>query len=565
LRDISLIEGTFNFSGKRAADIVKLAAMRANGDPAMNRCDAIVIGAGHNGLTSAAYLARAGLNVTVLERRAAVGGAAISEERHPGFLYSSCSYVCSLLRTEIMRDLDLPRQGLRIIPYEHTTLLSPDDGNHLGLYGDHDLAKRSIARHSQRDAEAYGRFSRDIYRQCRMIRPLLLQTPPDPTSFKLRDLKGMGDIGRAFAAVGEDGIYQAMQFWTMSCGDFLDRYFESDLLKGGLAANSIIGTALGPYSPGSAYVLLHHMMGELDNHVGAWGFAVGGMGAVSKALAGAAQEHGADIRTDAEVIEVLVENGRTVGVALASGEEIRAPVVVSNLDVKRTFLKIFPQNELEPSFISQVVNFKIRGSSGKLNIALDGLPDFAPFRDDALLARGGIILGPSLEYLERGYDDWKRGTWSQKPFLDIVLPSVLDPTMAPPGKHYMSVFVQFVPPTLADGPWTDAKRDAFGETVLATIESVCPGFRKLILDCWVRTPADLEAEVGLTEGNIFQGELTLDQLLFNRPLPGYAQYRGPVKGFYMCGSSTHPGGGVMGAPGANAAREILLDLKRKAA
>jgi phytoene dehydrogenase-like protein len=239
--------------------------------------------------------------------------------------------------------------------------------------------------------------------------------------------------------------------------------------------------------------------------------------------------------------------------------------VVSNLDVKRTFLKIFPQKDLEPSFISQVANFKIRGSSGKLNIALDGLPDLEPFRNDALLARGGVILGPSLEYLERGYDDWKRGTWSQKPFLDIVIPSVLDPTMAPPGKHYMSVFVQFVPPTLADGPWTDAKRDAFGETVLSTIESVCPGFRKLILDCWVRTPADLEADVGLTEGNIFQGELTLDQLLFNRPLPGYAQYRGPVKGFYMCGSSTHPGGGVMGAPGANAAREILRDLKRRPA
>lgn len=530
----------------------------------MKRYDAIVIGAGHNGLTAAAYLAKAGLDVVVLERRHAIGGAAISEEKHKGFLYSSCSYVCSLLRPEIMRDLDLPKHGLKVIPYEHSTVLSPD-GNHLALYGDHDLAKRSIAKHSVRDAEAYDRFGRDLYRQCRMIRPLLLTTPPDPTSLKLRDLKGMRDLGKAFAQLGEDGIHQAMQFWTMSCGDFLDRYFESDILKGGLAANSIIGTALGPYSPGSAYVLLHHVMGDLDWHVGAWGFAVGGMGSISKALAGAFQEHGGEIRTDAEVAEVIVKNGRTVGVALADGEEIMAPVVVSNLDVKRTFLKIFPRKELDSDFVHQVEKFKIRGSSGKLNIALDALPDFEPFRNDALLSRGGLIVGPSLEYLERGYDDWKRGAWSQKPFLDITIPSVLDPTMAPPGKHFMSVFVQFVPPTLADGPWTDEKRTAFGETVLDTIESYCPGFRKLILDCWVRSPADIENEVGLTEGNIFQGELTLDQLLFNRPVPGYAQYRGPTKGFYMCGSSTHPGGGVMGAPGANAAREILIDLKRRAA
>ncbi|MGD8810099.1 MAG: NAD(P)/FAD-dependent oxidoreductase, partial [Gammaproteobacteria bacterium] len=274
--------------------------------------------------------------------------------------------------------------------------------------------------------------------------------------------------------------------------------------------------------------------------------------------------HGAEIRTDAEVAQVLVQGGRAEGVVLADGEEIRAQAVVSNLDVKRTFLKTVPHEALDPDFLQQVRNFKIRGSSGKLNIALDGLPRFPALDDEPLLRSAGLMIGGSLEYQERAYDDWKNGMWSRKPFLDVVIPSTIDPTMAPPGKHYMSVFVQYVPPTLADGPWTPEKRDAFGKTVLDTIGEHSPDFKDLILDVWVRSPWDLENEVGLTEGNIFQGELTLDQLLFNRPIPGYAQYRGPLKGLYMCGSSTHPGGGVMGAPGANAAREMLHDFKRRA-
>ncbi len=530
----------------------------------MKSYDAIVIGAGHNGLTAAAYLARGGLNVLVLERREAIGGAAISEERHPGFTYSSCSYVCSLLRAEIMRDLDLPRHGLRIIPYGTTACLM-EGGDRLALYPDAELTRREIARHSKRDAEMFDDFMRDLTRQCRAIRPLLLQTPPDPTSFKWRDLMGLKDLAKAFAPLGEEGLYQALQFWTMSCGDFLDRYFESDVVKGALAGGSIIGTALGPYSPGSAYVLLHHVMGDLDGHVGSWGFAVGGMGAISRALAGAAREHGAEIRTEAEVSELLVEGEKIAGVVLADGEEVRARTVVSNLDVKRTFLKLAPRQHLPDEFLRRVEAFKIRGSSGKLNIALDGLPDVPALRHDPKLMRGGINVGDSMEYLERAYDDWKNGTWSKRPYLDIFLPSTLDSSMAPPGKHYMSVFVQYAPPRLAAGPWTDKDRDAFGKTVIDTIESHMPGFRDLILDAWVRTPADLEDQVGLTEGNIFQGELTLDQLLFNRPVPGYAQYRSPIRGFYMCGSSTHPGGGVMGAPGANAAREMLQDLKRRAA
>ncbi|MGO1118317.1 phytoene desaturase family protein [Rhodovibrionaceae bacterium A322] len=534
----------------------------------MKRWDAIIIGGGHNGLVAAAYLAKAGLEVVVLERRGKVGGAAISEEKHPGTLYSSCSYVCSLFRPEIMRQLDLPSHGLKIIPMESATSLArTDDPNatHLGLYADHDLTLRSIAQHSHRDAAAYEEFGRDLYRQCRMIRPLLLETPPDPTSLSPKDLKGFMKLGGAFAQLGEEGIHQALQFWTMSCADFLDRYFENDRLKGLLAGSSIIGTALGPYSPGSAYVLLHHVMGELDGVVGAWGFAVGGMGAISNALASSAQSFGATIRTDAEVSEVILKNGKAVGVALSNGEEIYGKAVVSNLDVKRSYLKVMPRSALEQEFVEQVENFKIRGSSGKLNIALDSLPDIPSLRNEPLLMRGGMMVSEDMEYMERGYDDWKNGTWSQKPFLDITIPSVLDPTMAQPGQHFMSVFVQYVPPFLADGPWDDKKRDAFGKCVLDTIEAYSPGFKDRIQHCWVRSPWDIENEVGLTEGNIFQGELTMDQLLFNRPLPGYAQYRGPMKGFYMCGSSTHPGGGVMGAPGANAAREILSDMKRAAA
>ncbi|MEQ8602394.1 MAG: NAD(P)/FAD-dependent oxidoreductase [Marivibrio sp.] len=530
----------------------------------MKRYDAIVIGAGHNGLAAAAYLARAGAQVLVLERREAIGGAAISEERYPGFTYSSCSYVCSLLRAEIMRDLDLPKHGLKIIPYGTTTSMLPG-GDRFAMYPDAELTRREVARHSKRDAEAFDDFMRDLTRQCRAIRPLLLKTPPDPTSFKWRDLMGLKDIADAFGPLGEEGLYQAMQFWTMSCGDFLDRYFESEAVKGALAGGSIIGTALGPYSPGSAYVLLHHVMGDLDGHVGAWGFAVGGMGAISKALAGAAQEHGAEIRTEAEVAELLMDGDKVAGVVLADGEEVQARTVVSNLDVKRTFLKIAPRKHLPEDFVQGVERFKIRGSSAKLNIALDGLPDSPSTRHDPKLMRGGLNVSPSMEYLERGYDDWKNGTWSQKPYLDIFLPSTLDRSMAPPGKHYMSVFVQYAPPKLATGAWTAADRDAMGETVLETIEAHMPGFRKLVLDAWVRSPADLEDQVGLTEGNIFHGELTLDQLLFNRPIPGWAQYRAPIRGLYMCGSSTHPGGGVMGAPGANAAREMLQDLKGRAA
>jgi phytoene dehydrogenase-like protein len=357
-------------------------------------------------------------------------------------------------------------------------------------------------------------------------------------------------------------MYDTLRFWSMSAADFLDEYFESDIVKAHFAGSSIIGTALGPRSPGTAYVLLHHYMGDIDDTVGAWGFARGGMGAITKALGASFEASGGTIRSAAPVAQILVRNGRASGVALADGEEIHAPLVISNLDVRRTFLETMDAKDLPDEFLRQVKNFKIRGSSGKLNIALDGLPRFPAIPQGSPSTRGDMHVTDTIEMMERAYDDWKDGRWSRAPYIDMLIPSQIDPTMAPDGKHYMSVFVQYCPYQLADGPWDAAKRNAFGDTVINTIAQHSPNFKDLILHAEIRTPWDIENEVGLTEGNIFQGELTMDQLLFNRPLPGYAQYRAPVRGVYMCGSSTHPGGGVMGAPGANAARAVLRDLRR---
>ena len=529
----------------------------------MKRYDAIVIGAGHNGLTNAAFLARAGLKVLVLEANPYIGGATVSRELYPHWTYSNCSYVCGLLRPEIYRSLDLARHGLQIVPYGGGVTFTRN-GDILGGYLDKDIKRREIARHSPRDADAYLRYSRDTMRQCRLIRALLMRTPPDPSSLRLRNIRELLHLGREFCKLGEAGIYDTIRFYTLSIADYLNEYFESDVVKATFAGSGIIGTALGVQSPGTAYVLLHHYMGDVDGQMGAWGFARGGMGAVSAALAGALQAHGGEIRTDARVQRILVRGGRTTGVALANGDEYQANLVVSNLDPKRTFLKLFDPGDLHPDLLQSARNFKIRGSSGKLNIALDGLPDFPALGAGNPLISGDMHFLDSMERYERAYDDWKNGTWSKDPYLDLLIPSVTDPTMAPPGKHMMSVFVQYVPPLVNGREWTDADREAFKQTVFDQIGRYSPNFRSLVLHAEVRTPRELEAEVGLTEGNIFQGELTFDQLFFNRPFPGYAQYRGPVRGMYMCGSATHPGGGVMAAPGANAAREILRDLSRDA-
>ena len=526
----------------------------------MTLYDAIVVGAGHNGLVTACYLAKAGLKVVVVEKNDWIGGAAVSRSLYPGFTYSNCSYVSSLLRPEIMRDLELPKHGLQILPYEGGAVFT-QDGGYLATYRDHDANRREFARHSKRDAEAYDRFSRDILRHCRFIRPLLMRTPPDPTSFRPRDLQEMAFIGRKLFDMTETEIYEMVRFWTMSISDYLDEYFEHPVIKAYLAVSAIIGTALGPMSPGSAYVLLHHYMGDVDGNIGAWGFARGGMGSITQAMAKSLAAAGGEIRAGKGVERIIVKNGRAIGVSLTGGDEIYAKRVVSNMDVKRTFLSCVEENDLPAPFVKQVRNFKIRGSSGKVNIALDGVPKFKALPEGSPSIRGDLHFTDSIERMERAYDDWKAGRWSRDPFQDTMIPTLIDPTMTPPGKHFMSCFVQYAPPKIDGGDWTDADRDAFGAAVIEQIATYAPGFKDLILHMEVRTPRELEREVGLTEGNIFQGELTFDQLLFNRPVPGAAQYRSPIKDLWMCGSSTHPGGGVMGAPGRNAAAEILRDLK----
>ncbi len=505
------------------------------------RYDAIVIGGGHNGLVHAAYLARAGRKVLVLERRPHVGGAAVTEEVFPGFKFSMFSYVVSLLRPEIIRDLDLPRHGLHILPLE-STVTPMENGDYLAAWADHDETRRELCRHSPRDAEAYDEYGRLMHHMAHAVKPILGMVPPDPTSLNPKDL--------CFHAL--------VKLMTMSSADLLDEWFETDVLKATKAASGIIGTFLGPRSPGTAYVLLHHYMGELDGVFRAWGFAKGGTGSVSEAIASAAREFGAEIRCDASVARVLVKDGRATGVALENGDELAARVVVSSLDPRRSFLQLVEERELPEEFVADIRRFKFRGSSGKVNLALDALPSFTCMPGVGRQHRGAFSISPSLTYVERAYDDAKYGDFSRRPYMDIVFPSVIDPGMAPPGKHVMSIFVQYAPYHL-NGGWTDARRDAFGDAVIDTLEGFAPGLKSLILHRQVLTPADIERITGLSEGNIFAGELALHQLFFLRPAPGWAKFRTPLKGFYQCGSGTHPGGGIMGASGRLAALAVLGD------
>ena len=527
--------------------------------------DAIVAGAGHNGLTTACYLAKAGLKVLVVEKNDWIGGAAVSRSLHDGWTYSNCSYVCSLLRREIVRDLELPRFGLQVIPYEGGASFTKD-GDYFAYMSDHDALRREIARHSSKDVDAYERFSQTVIRQCRFIRPFLLRNAPDPTSLKPRDISELLFLVKQAHGLGAKELGETLRFWSMSIGDFLDEHFETDLIKTHIAGAGIIGTGLGVYSPGTAYVLLHHYMGDVDGAIGAWGFARGGMGAISNALGAAFEEAGGEIVMGSGVDKFLVKGGKAEGVALENGDTYYAPIIASNMDVKRTFLKHMDQGVLPADFTKAVERFKIRGSSGKLNIALDSLPKFPAAPEGATFMRGDLHCSASLNELERAYDDWKEGYWSKDPYFDLLIPSQIDPTMAPQGKHMMTVFVQYAPYDLNfDGVrsgenWNDATRKAFADCVFDKIEQGCPDIRKHVVHAEVRSPWDIENEVGLTEGNIFQGELTFDQLLFNRPIPGYAQYDTPIDGMYIVGSSAHPGGGVMAAPGANAAREILRTI-----
>ncbi|MBX5463017.1 MAG: NAD(P)/FAD-dependent oxidoreductase [Steroidobacteraceae bacterium] len=519
--------------------------------------DVVVIGGGHNGLVNAAYLARAGRKVLVLERRHVLGGAAVSEQIFPGFTFSVFSYVVSLLRPEIIRELELPRHGLHILPLESTLTPLPN-GDYLAAWGDPDLTRRELYRHSPRDAEASVEFSRLMYHMARAVKPILGMIPPDPTSLSPAEVKGLFALGGHLRSLGAEHFHALYKLMTMSSADYLDEWFEFGPLKATKSASGIIGTFLGPRSPGSAYVLLHHYMGEIDGAYRAWGFCKGGNGSVSGAIASAARSFGATLRTNAPVRQVLVRNGRATGVVLESGEEIEARVVVSGLDARRTYLDLVESKELPPELLEQVRRFRFRGSSGKVNLALSELPDFTCLPGVGAHHRGAISISPSVEYLERAYDEAKYGEFSRRPYMDIVFPSMIDPGMAPPGQHVASVFVQYAPYHV-NGGWTDAKREAFGDAVIDTLSEYAPNLKTAILHRQVLTPADIESTLGLSEGNIFQGELALHQLFFLRPAARWASYRTPIRGYYQCGSSSHPGGGVMGAAGRLAALRILAE------
>jgi phytoene dehydrogenase-like protein len=522
-----------------------------------NRYDAIVIGGGHNGLVNAAYLARAGKKVLVLERRRVLGGAAVTEEIIPGFKFSVFSYVVSLLRPEIIRDLDLPRHGLEILPLDgtFTPMLS---GDFLWRVNDHAKTRRELERHSKLDAEAYDEFGKAMVQMCRFVKPILGMIPPDPASLDPRELKKLAFLGKRFQSLPAEDKYNLIQLMTMGAADFLDQWFETDVLKATMSASGIIGTFLGIRSPGTAYVLLHHYMGEIDGTFRSWGFSRGGTGAISNAIADAARQAGAEIRTEAPVARIALKNGVAQGVVLEDGQEFHGDVVSSSVDPRLTFLKFIESRDLPDGFLNEVRRYKFRGSSGKVNLALDALPEFTCLPGAGRHLRGAISISPSTEYMERAYDQAKYGEFSRRPYIDIVIPTLTDPSVAPPGKHIMSCFVQYAPYKLSSGTW-DEQREAFGNAVVDTIAQYAPNLKNIILGRQVLTPLDIERTTGLSEGNIFQGELSLEQLFFLRPVAGWARYRTPIKRLYMCGSATHPGGGIMGAPGRLAALEILKD------
>ncbi len=520
------------------------------------RYDAIVIGGGHNGLVTAAYLARAGMRVVVLERRHVLGGAAVTEEIVPGYRFSVASYVVSLLRPEIVRELELARHGLEILPLDGT--LTPLDDDYLWRVNDHGRTVRELRRWSLSDAEAYEEYGQLMVQMARFIKPILAAVPPDQGRINPLEWLSLLPLGKRFAELPRKLKDTFIQVMTMSAADFLDQWFETDPLKATMSASGIIGTFQGVRSPGTAYVLLHHYMGEIDGAFRAWGIPRGGTGGVSLAIASAAEALGAEIRTEAPVARVDVQSGQVIGVTLESGEQLLSDTVLSSADSRVTFKQLLEPGTLDPEFEAEVDRYKFRGSSGKVNLALDGLPEFTCLPGVGEHLRGAISFSPSLDYMERAYDDAKYGRPSTRPYIDMIIPTLVDPAMAPPGKHVISCFVQYAPYHLAEGAvWDDAARDAFGENVIDTIAERAPNIRDIIVDKQVLTPLDIEQKIGLSEGNIFQGELSLEQLFFNRPVPGWARFKTPVDGLWMCGSATHPGGGIMGAPGRIAALQLL--------
>jgi phytoene dehydrogenase-like protein len=527
----------------------------------MNETDVIIIGAGHNGLTCAAYLAMAGLRVKVVERRKLVGGVAVTEEFCPGFRNSVAAYTVSLLNPKIIADLKLHEHGLRIVERRVQNFLPAPDGRY--LFTGEGRTQNSVAKLSERDAARIDAFSRELQSIADVLRSLVLRAPPN-----IARGFGLNTVRETVNAIGSANILRRLtleqqrtlvDLFTRSAGDMLDDWFENDLVKALYGFDAIVGNYASPYAAGSAYVMLHHAFGEVNGKKGVWGHAIGGMGAITQAMARAARGHGAEIETEAGVREVMVERDRAVGVVLDTGKTIRAPYVVSSVNPKLLYTRLVPADALPPPFLQRIKTWRNGSGTFRLNVALSALPSFAVLPGDGDHLTAGIILGPSLGYMDRAYLDAKAYGWSRAPVVEILIPSTLDDSLAPPGQHVASLFCQHVAPQLPDGASWDDHRDAVADLMIATVDTYAPGFAASVIGRQVLSPLDLERQFGLTGGDIFHGALTLNQLFSARPMLGHADYRGALKGLYHCGSGAHPGGGVTGAPGHNAARVILRD------
>ncbi|WP_374274547.1 phytoene desaturase family protein [Brevundimonas sp.] len=526
--------------------------------------DVVILGGGHNGLVCAFYLARAGLKVTVLERRHVVGGAAVTEEFHPGFRNSTASYTVSLLNPKVIADLDLPRHGLRVVERRMSNFLPlPGDNSFSAGEG---ITQQEVARFSTKDAERLPEYERRLEVVADVLRRLILTVPPNVVEggfvAALPELLKSASIGRRVVGLDTQGRRDVLDLFTKSAGDWLDGWFESDPIKALFGFDSVVGNYASPYTPGSAYVLLHHVFGEVNGKRGVWGHAIGGMGAITQAMARACAEQGVDIRLDSPVAEVLVEQGRAVAAVTEAGETFRGRAVVSNLHPRLLFERLVDPAVVPADFSERIGRYASGSGTFRMNVALDRLPSFTAKPGDGDHLTAGIIVAPSLGYMDRAHLDARLHGWSKQPIVEMLIPSTLDDSLAPEGKHVASLFCQHVAPVLEDGASWDDHRDTVADLMIDTVDAVAPGFKQSVVGRLALTPLDLERRFGLFGGDIFHGRLSLDQLFSARPVMGHADHRMPVPGLYLCGSGAHPGGGVTGAPGHNAASVVLKDLRR---